>query len=221
MKRPLLPDFFLLEALMVILCGFLGCGKMGPPFPPERLNPEPVKFVSAVSDESGVLLSWLAPRNDELGRPLKVLNLYRVYRRLAALTSTDTDRIELGDDFKLIGEVKDVTMQRFADAQALALSQGKPLRRVTLSDEDRLVVYKDSSVKLGGVYIYYIVPVNQTRFEGRYLEFIKVIFTGNNSSIEVVTRKQAMEPLEDVFAGTASLAGTVSNDPTGQGFVGQ
>jgi len=220
MKRLLLLAFSLPVALAVAFLGFVGCGKMGPPFPPERLNPEPVKFVSATADESGVSLTWLAPRNDELGRPLKVLNVYRVYRRLAALTPTDGAEKslsdELSDDFKLVGEVKDVTMQRFTEAQALALSQGKPLKRVTLSDEDRFVVYKDSSVKLGGVYVYYIVPVNQTRFEGRYLEFIKVIFTGsNNSSIEVVSRQQAIQPLEDIFAGTAS------NDPTGQGFVGQ
>lgn len=184
----------------------VGCGKMGNPVSPERLNPKPVDFIEAKADAEQVTLVWRAPEEDEMSRKLKELDFYRIYRREVGADSRKKARSNTDEhdavEFVQIGAVPDGTIELLNKKRSAAVAEGKPLRKISLSEEEKLVRFNDRDIKQGSVYLYYIVPVNQTRFDGRYRNIIKVLFRGTESLVEVLALADVLDPGDDPFASS-------------------
>lgn len=170
----------------IIICSVLaGCGRVGPPIIPERLNPMPVEGLAVdLTVSNGVALEWIAPRTDVQNEPLEKLIGYRVERAVISgeslsltyapsLLGTSKDINE--PEFTEIAVVEDETMARLQRAQEKARAEERPSRKVKLSIEERKVTFVDVYVREGEVYLYRVLPFNQRRFDGSYRSIVKVL----------------------------------------------
>jgi hypothetical protein len=152
-----------------------GCGKAAPPVAPERTSPQSVQFAEVSGTSEGVLFRWFAPTSDVRGKDLKNLQGYRVYRRLVG---GDGSR-----PFELITTVPDQTHKRIEEKIQEAKDNGKRVKRVKLSEQERSVTVLDKEVELGKSYLYKIVPYNHPRIEGSVEKLVRVQFQGEQTQV--------------------------------------
>lgn len=158
----------MLALIVVLSCG--GCGKYGPPLPPEAVSPTNVSELAVSASGETVTISWEAPGSDRRGKNLADIEGYRVYRK------TISRRGDIYDDavpYVLISEVKDEHLQLLAKKKAEAEAEGRPTRRIKADPKDLVFSYSDLTAKSGEQYIYRVTPVNNGGVEGRTAKLIR------------------------------------------------
>lgn len=78
------PFLLLLIGLSAAGLMFTGCGKKGPPLPPESRVPEAVAGLTVEGGVEGLILSWRIPERNGDGSPLRDLAGFKVYRKREA-----------------------------------------------------------------------------------------------------------------------------------------
>ena len=170
-------------AVAVTLAIASGCGKYGPPLPPEKLAPKAVAQLHVAGSLQGVSFSWSAPERDQRGKPLKEIEGYRVYRKLIERDSDIEDpRIE----FEQVAMIDDVHLQKLDELRKAARAEGRIGRRVQIDAAEKAFQFTDIAVQPGRTYLYQIVPVNQGGVEGEADQWIKVVFRGSTSDIAFI-----------------------------------
>ena len=151
-----------LTRLMLILGMLLvvaSCGKKGPPIPPEATAPSPVSYFSAAGTVEGVRLSWTVPDTDASGKRLRDLAGFVVARN----------------------EFEQGKRKRFQELLVIDIDA---------DDEEQLLRKQydvlDRDVKPGSRYEYVVYPYNDDGVEGRASSVLRVRFTGESSSVEVL-----------------------------------
>ncbi|MCB0311031.1 MAG: hypothetical protein KDD42_07340 [Bdellovibrionales bacterium] len=170
-----------------------GCGKYGPPMPPETLAPRPVKALEAEANLEGVKISWRAPEADLRGRELKSMDGYKVERKVV-----DTEASEEQPEFEELTLIADQHVIQREILREQARAENKPTHRVKVEDALKQFSYLDGQVENGKTYIYRIVPINQGDVEGRYTQLVKVLFNGESSEVFVLGNV-AEEPASEMF----------------------
>ena len=173
--------YFLIASVCFLITG---CGKYGPPLPPEAFSPQPVKYLQAVSTLQGIQFSWLAPDDDLRGKELKSINGYRVYRKEL---KQDSDILDKEIEFEEIASVADDHINIRDQLREAAKQAGKPARRIKAPAESKQFSFIDSQLIPGSRYLYKIVPVNQGTVEGSVDQYIEILFRGESSIIKSLT----------------------------------
>lgn len=145
---------------LIILLTFalVACGKRGAPKPPENLAPASVRLFTASANFEGVELSWVPPGTNATGEILDNLNTFLVRR-------------------SILKDGKVVSRDKIAEIR-YDFTRGR-------SGLDKQLVYKDRTVKAGGVYEYRILAVNEDGQAGLPSSIVRVTFRGEGSPIEV------------------------------------
>jgi predicted small lipoprotein YifL len=147
--------FIVLLTILAFILVSVGCGRKGPPKPPEDFAPEPVLNLSVEGSVSGVKLSWETPPvdPDKDEEDLKSLDGFVVER---SLYSKEGD-----DDFDDIGRIylkKDATDTKFS--------------------------FNDPNVEPGKIYNYQVRPFNVDQVNGEPGQTLRVTYLGENSRVE-------------------------------------
>lgn len=180
------------------------CGRYTVPLPPERLSPTAVEFQEITASPSGVTFNWLAPTKDNRGKRLDVLQGYVVYRKDLEKAA---DAVDPEVPFLEIQRVDDSSLARLEKKKEEAVRAGTPVRRVSLSGDERRVTVTDASVTPGRTYLYKIVPFSFDGVDGGYDQFVRVVFTGVGSSVTVLPAAEA-EGVQDSSVNAADAGGT-------------
>ncbi len=148
--------------LALLLAAAAGCGRMGPPRPPEDFAPAALAAFEVRGTVSGVVLRWNAPEQTAAGDPLEDLKGFSVQRSLHTA-----------------GESPDYTEIIFVDySGGLEAAEGE-------ERPDKLFEYSDTLVEPGKSYDYLVVPVNTHGVEGEIPGRARVTFIGQSSIIEM------------------------------------
>lgn len=159
------------------------CGKYTVPLAPERLSPAAVEFQEITASSSGVTISWLAPTKDNRGKRLDTLRGYVVYRKELEKAA---DAIDPQVQFQEVQRVDDSSLVRLEKKKDEAIRAGTPVRRVSLSGDERRVTVTDASITPGHTYVYKVVPFSTQGVDGGYDRLVRVVFTGAGSSVTVI-----------------------------------
>lgn len=163
--------------LLVAITAMAGCGRYEAPIVPEQLISESVKELGATVDSQTVTLSWKRPSVDARGKRLKDIDGYRVYR---AMIFSPSNLKELqsaratGPDFTEVGWVADGSHEKLTKLQDEAEARGDMRRKVKLEPSDTTFSFVDPFKATSGVFLYKVVPVNQSWEEGAVDKYIKV-----------------------------------------------
>jgi len=180
------PVSLLLIYFFVLLVA--GCGKYGPPLPPEVFAPAPVNNLEAVAAPDGILISWFAPQVDRRGRELTAIEGYRVFRMDDVFGTQEPEREARPSDYEELDFIPDSHIEVREQLRKEARERGEIARRVRVDAELTTFSYFDSSVQAGHSYIYKIVPFGRGA-EGDVNRMIQVLFRGETSDISLVTRR--------------------------------
>ncbi len=126
--------FFLFLAL-----GVVACGKKGPPVPPGVGVPSRATDLTALGKDKSIFLSWKLPTQNIDGSRLEDLMGFGVFRRERPLPFSPC--VECPERFEPVAEI-DVEYPRGAEIQ------------------DGKVLWKDSDLKAGNEYTYFVVTYN-------------------------------------------------------------
>lgn len=168
-----------IAGVAITVVGFSGCGRYAPVIAPELTAPDVIKFQPITPNAKGVLLSWVAPKEDRQGKKLKKLDGFKVYRRELPLNRLA--RKDHQGEFELIGVVADTTIAeriRREKEQRAILKSG---RQVRLSQDDLTASFLDTNVTPGGFYLYKVIPFNSLAAEGTTASFTEVLYNGEKS----------------------------------------
>jgi predicted small lipoprotein YifL len=180
----------------LIVLTLIGCGRFGPPLPPERLAPRAVSDLEVTADDHALNFSWGAPHLDERGKELKSIDGYFVYRKIIRQQSDISDPAV---PYQLISTVPDTHIITREKLRAEARAQGKPGRRIEAPAAQREFKYSDTDVKQDESYLYKIVPFNEGDVEGIVDQQTLVLFTGTTSKVTPVTPSVAGTDLSSAF----------------------
>lgn len=167
--------------LVVVACVFLlGCGRYGPPLPPESLAPNEVENLEVLPATNSITFRWRAPENDIRGKELKSLDAYRIFRKEIESSSDilDDDIEELA-----VGTVPDLHIEERDRLREEARAANQPTHRISVPSELKEFEYQDQDLVPGKTYIYRVVPVNQGGVEGERWRVVQVIFRGEASVV--------------------------------------
>lgn len=184
--------------LMALMAALGGCGRYTVPLPPEHLSPAAVEFQEITAAEAGITLNWLAPTKDNRGKRLDELNGYVVYRKEL---NNAASAVDPAVPFSEVQRVDDSSIARLEKKKEEAVRAGTPVRRVSLSGDERRVSVTDVSVTPGHTYLYKVVPFSFDGVDGGYDRLIRVVFTGSGSSIAVMP-VAAVEEVQDSSVNT-------------------
>lgn len=176
-----------LASLTLGLSLLAGCGKYGPPLPPEAVSPTTVAELAASAARDSVSLSWRSPSDDRRGKTLSDIEGYRVYRK------TIIKRGDIYDDsvqYALLSEIKDDHLKNLKIRKDEAEARGEPTRRIKSDPKETEFSFTDSSVKAGESYIYKIAPVNHGGVEGRSAKLIRADFSGEKPESSLIENLQ-------------------------------
>lgn len=189
-----------------VMISLAGCGRYTVPLAPERLSPAPIEFQEITANPSGVTFNWLAPTKDNRGKRLDELKGYVVYRKDLEKAADAVDPLV---PYIEVQRVDDSSLARLEKKREEAVRAGTPVRRVSLSGDDRRVTVTDASVTSGRTYLYKIVPFSFNGVDGGHDQLVRVVFTGVGSSVTVIPAAEA-EGVQDssVNAGDAGGTGT-------------
>lgn len=200
MKNNCLKLSYVLLPLLVLV----GCGKFGPPLPPEVFSPKAVDGLSVSADDAGVKLSWNSPDRDVRGDELRSLDGYLVQRREIS-AEEDTD-------FETLETLPDVHLAALKEAREELRAKGLPTRRAKVSSDLTTFEYLDTLAEHGKNYLYKVVPTNQGGVEGEVLLFARVSFAGAASRTALMGQGQDSEPLADPL-GTPEEVENLNSPP--------
>lgn len=172
-----------LLVLFLAIVWVAGCGKFGPPVPPEALAPSMVQQLEAAASTEGVRLAWRAPESDRRGKALKSLEGYRIYRRILNSAAEQPGENADAAQQELIATISDVHLEELERLREEARQSGKPARRVKVDPKFTTFIFADSAVQVGQVYTYSVVPFNQDGREGQPSRPVKVAFNGATSTV--------------------------------------
>lgn len=166
-----------------------GCGKYGPPVPPEALGPAAVGDIAVTTDATSVSLSWKSPKSDIRSKELRSIDGYNVIR--ATLEGSGSPQ------FAPLAFIEDSHIRERDRLREEARAAGKPARRVDVPPSLTAFTYVDKTVTAGGRYMYRIVPVNQGGVLGATRESIRITFNGTASEIARVSAADLESELFD------------------------
>lgn len=172
-----------LLALAVVLFATSGCGRYGPPVPPEAVAPAQVETLKVSAVAEGVRFSWNSPQSDRRGESLKSLDGYRVYRKSIEKPSDVTDS---NIEFTLLGTLEDTHLEALEQARAEARAAGRPAHRARVDAKLTTFEFLDKEVAPGSTYIYKVVPFNQGDVESEAFRLVRVLWRGDSSEISSV-----------------------------------
>jgi hypothetical protein len=169
-----------------------GCGRYAAPVPPERTSPQAIEFATITPAKNSISFSWLAPEKDARGDELVTLSGYRVYRRLVSSNQYDKYEMHSGEnddesrlptprtvvntdqlEFSLITDIPDTSFNLLQKRREEAREKGTPVRKVSLSSQERTYTYKDTDVEVGREYLYKVVAYNTSSVEGPVLKLLR------------------------------------------------
>ena len=132
-------------SLLILLTGALiiaaGCGKKGPPLPPDNIIPQPVKDLKAEGRNVGVELSWTVPEKNVDGSEPVDLAGFKLYRKVEGSCTT------CPSEFPVYADV---------DAQVSAGMAGMGKR----------INFVDTDVDGSSTYHYKVAPYNSGGYYG-------------------------------------------------------
>lgn len=142
--------------LLIILLFAAGCGRKGPPKPPEEIAPQAVRFLEVQPSERGVKLRFQAPLKTVGGDEIIGLKLFTIGRR------------SLGKD----------ASERFLSIAELEFD-------VTIHNpKSQWFEYEDKTIVTGGQYEYVVVASDDSGYVSKSPYILRVTFLGANSVIE-------------------------------------
>lgn len=171
---------------MITLClafSTVGCGKYGPPTPPELLSPKAVGDLVVTSQTNGVKFAWKAPDVDRRGEELKSIDGYNVERKLVEKPS------DISDEEVEYVELKHLPDTHLADLEKRkeeARAKGLSTRQVKVDPLLKNFEFVDEGVQPGKTYVYRITPMNQTGVKGEVAQVVHVVFRGDASTIHLL-----------------------------------
>ncbi len=177
--------------LAAVLFPLSGCGRLGPPLPPQAFAPAPVEDLVVIAETEGVQFQWSAPEDDRQGEQLEELSGYAVLRAepedMAQFLSDPTGAAET------IGGVFDRQRNLLTYKRERAIEEGRPSRREEVPEALKRFQFFDETPKADTRYIYMVAGVNQGGVLGAMEQFVRVDFRGENSDIEIFTPEQLSE----------------------------
>lgn len=176
--------------LALATASFAACGKKGPIIPPEALVPAPIASLAAEQKGGVIYLSWSAPDRDAMGRPLKDLAGFKLYRREVLPPAEDCE--ECPNAYRLI---KSVDLEYLQDVKRY----------------DNLYLYADAEPAAGATYQYKVVSYRRDGTESDASNRVRrkklfappaVRLTARATPTSVVLEWQAPDlPAGDTLAG--------------------
>lgn len=157
------------------------CGRMGPPVAPELLAPEQVQALKVTGNQDGVSFYWEAPKADQRGNALKVIDGYRIYRKKIERSSDVTDQSIAFEQITEIGDSHLIELEKERD-KLKAL--GRPAHRARVDKALTEFTYTDKTVNSGNTYVYKVVPTNHGGVESDSFQLVKVLWRGDSSEIK-------------------------------------
>jgi hypothetical protein len=157
----------LLLMIFAVFFAATGCGRKGPPKPPEDFAPNPVLNLNIEGSVSGIKLSWEAPPTDpdKDEEDLKALKGFVVEK---CLYSKDGE-----DDFQEIGEIQ-----------------------IKLATDTKFT-FIDTKVEPGKIYNYQVRPFNVDQVNGEPGQTLRVTYLGQNSRVErIILETERIKPIE-------------------------
>jgi hypothetical protein len=181
----------------------VGCGRYEPPLAPERLSPAAVQLSEANVTSGGVTLTFLAPTTDRRGKKLSGLEGFLIYRKELEKAS---DALNPRVPFTVVQRVEDTSLETLGRKKEEAVRAGIPVRRVSLSGEERRVTVTDASATEGHTYLYKVVPYSLEGVDGEHDSLIRVVVSGSSGSTVTIipaADDEAMESmsLDDIAGG--------------------
>jgi len=152
-----------------------GCGKKGPPLPPESNIPAAVSDLQAWPKEGGVFFRWTIPTRNVDGSRLQDLLGFKVFRLERSLISQDCP--ECPQDFKAVAEV-DIDYPRGA--------------RI----EGGRVLWEDPAVKPQTEYTYFVKGYNSYKSPSPESNRVKIFWNDPPSAPEEVKVRSENQALE-------------------------
>ena len=169
---------------LVFLCVcFFGCGKFGPPLPPEAFSPVGVRDLQVFGELQGVRFQWKSPEEDLQGEELESLNGYKIYRKS---THGKSAAVLEEEDFELIQTIVDKSVQDRESRREQARNLGKPSKKIKSNPDLQEFQFVDARLQPGETYLYKIIPVNQGDVEGQVRQMVEILYRGTSSVIRLV-----------------------------------
>lgn len=181
-------SFFI--AVGIMFCILSACGKYAPPYAPEDLSPQAVRDLTVTASTAGISFAWKAPENDQLGKELRSMDGYRVYRKVL---QRDADLFNRDVEFEIVATIPDSHVIERERLREQAREEGKSTRRIKVPEELASFTWVDSSVRAGVVYAYKLTPVNQGGEKGLVEQIVRVAFRGDSSDITAIPFSEGAE----------------------------
>ena len=162
----------------------IGCGKYGPPVSPEATAPSPTLALDVKGGIEGIKINWKAPDTDNLGRELKTIDGYHVYRK-ELIDPLGTDILD-PKEYKLVASVVDTHLLELKKLRDEAKEKNLPTRKVKVADEAKQFTFTDNVVSSGKIYLYKIIPFNQNGVDGEPGQIVRVFFRGESSQVNFI-----------------------------------
>lgn len=170
-------------ALVVGAVLIVGCGKYAAPFAPEQVSPSAIRNLQVTPSLDGVKFAWEAPETNQRSKELKNIEGYRIERKII---TKESDVVDPRLDFSELAVIPDAHIEKRDQLREQARSEGKVGRKVRLPAADLHFEFSDTSVIPGGDYVYRIVPLNNGGTEGEVTQIIRVVFRGQNTSVQAI-----------------------------------
>lgn len=169
---------------MVLSFALLGCGKFGPPLPPEAFAPKAVENLETSVQMEGVTLRWQSPSENRRGQELAAIDGYAVYRSLIDdFESYIEDPFDASEKLAFLPDTHIAVRDELRDA---AREKGLPTRKIKVDGTLRMFSYLDKDLEPGREYVYMIVPMNQDGEEGEVSQYIRILFRGDSSEVRII-----------------------------------
>ena len=172
-NRSSIPKTLLLALFIAAAPG--GCGKKGPPLPPESILPAPVSDLQAWPREGAVFLGWTVPTRNVDGSKLQDLLGFKVFRLDRSLISRDCP--ECPRNSKEVAEV-DIDYPR-----AARIEGGR-------------VLWADPTVKPQTEYTYFVVGYNSYKSPSPESNRVKIFWNEPPPAPEEVRIRSDNQALE-------------------------
>lgn len=196
-------------AAVLCLTTLQGCGKYGPPLPPEAFSARAIDQLKVTSSLDGVRFEWRAPDSDIRGKELKYLDGYTI-RRLVVESKGSRDIFDkLDSDGEDIAFIQDEHLEKLVQLREEAPQKKLAARKVKLDESELSFEFLDTGLEAGKTYLYEIIPMNQGDIEGQALQIVQVRFNGDLSETRIIQlRKGRSGVAEDLpFEGLDEESG--------------
>lgn len=170
-----------------VLAAAAGCGRMGPPVPPEMLAPEQVEALKVTGTQDGVNFAWESPKSDQRGEALKMIDGYRIYRKRVERAGDVTDE---SIPFEVVNEISDHHLIELEKERDKFRQAGRPAHRARVDKAFTVFNYTDRGVSSGNTYLYKVVPTNNGGVESQSFQLVKVLWRGDSSEVKSIDRSK-------------------------------